>query len=342
MAGGDIVPPATRPGSNRFEHTAVDNVCEADEEEGEDCFPNAPANSNGLYIEGEVNTPMQWQFAASGSSTYTWSYNTARQRGLPDAPSQTNGAVCNFYKDNPYTEGAFKVALEETGNGANAAPVVTHTLSPVDGSMICQPGAVSAEGKCLQYSPGATNGAVITGEDYLTRYGRDPPVLCTGAELTACMDETLEYDTVDCVCASHSTDTELTADFVFQPPKDFTGTITFHYEVQQYDFCTPPESRANQCGGRAARSTRNCNTGSGTGCAQQTVNTGFIPVTLVVREHQCVTDTEYCIHGTCGMPGGCVCEEGYTGDRCDIQRTSGAAAASATLAGLAGLAALLA
>jgi hypothetical protein len=56
MAGGDIVPPATRPGSNRFEHTAVDNVCEADEEEGEDCFPNAPANSNGLYIEGEVNT----------------------------------------------------------------------------------------------------------------------------------------------------------------------------------------------------------------------------------------------------------------------------------------------
>ena len=29
---------------------------QADEEEGEDCFPNAPANSNGLYIEGEVNT----------------------------------------------------------------------------------------------------------------------------------------------------------------------------------------------------------------------------------------------------------------------------------------------
>ena len=72
--------------------------------------------------------PLQWQFASSGSSTYTWSYKTAREQGLPDAPSQPNGAVCNFYKDNPYTEGQFKLALQESGN----APVVTHTLAAVD------------------------------------------------------------------------------------------------------------------------------------------------------------------------------------------------------------------
>merc|ERR1711871_1272329 len=172
--------------------------------------------------------------------------------------------------------------------------------------------------------------------------GRPEPNLCTGAQLTACMDETLEYDTETGVCASYSTDTELTADFVFQPPKDFTGTITFHYEVQQYDYCTPPEARANQCGGRNARDTRSCGPGSGPGCSQQTVNTGFIPVTLVVREHQCVMDESYCVNGSCGKPGGCVCDEGYFGERCDMVRTSGAAAASATLAGLAGLTALLA
>jgi hypothetical protein len=259
--------------------------------------------------------------------------------------------VCNFYKDNPYTEGQFKLALQESGN----APVVTHTLAAVDGSMVCS--QVSEEnGKCLQYSPSATNGAVLT-ESYADRYGIPPPVLCQGVQLTQCMDETLEYDTETCVCASYQTDTELTADVVFQPPKDFTGTITFHYEVQQYDFCTPPESRAetlitdgdgtrrvNQCGGRPARDTRTCNTGSerGPGCSQQTVNTGFIPVTLVVREHQCVTDEAYCVNGDCQKPGGCLCNEGWFGDRCDMERTSGAPAAAATFAGLAGLAALLA
>ena len=243
--------------------------------------------------------------------------------------------MCNFYKDNPYTEGAFKVALSEQ----NGAPEVDYTLQPVDGSMICS----RQDGdKCVEYIPSETNGALVVGEDYLTRYGKDPPNLCAGAQLTQCMDETLEYDTADCTCGSYSTDTELTADFVFMPPTDFVGTITFQYEIRQYDFCTPPEARANQCGGRAARSTVNCNQGTGSGCSQHTVDTGFIPVTLVIRESQCVTDAAYCVHGTCNAPGGCECDEGFFGQRCDMERTSGAPAVSATVALLAGLVALFA
>merc|ERR1711871_932091 len=273
-----------------------------------------------------------------------WSYKTARERGLPDAPNNPPGSVCNFYKDNPYTEGAFKVALRE--NSGQTA--ITYTVAAVDGSMTCAPDGTDDQGKCREYVPTATHGAILT-QDYNERYGKSPPELCQGAMMTQCMDESLDFDddSVTCTCGSYQTDTELTADFVFTPPKDFTGTITFQYEIRQYDFCTPSEVRTqagstSECADRPPRSTRDCDTGTGPGCSEQYVDSGFIPVTLVIRESQCVEDASYCVNGECGMPGGCVCEDGWFGPRCDMERISGAAAASATLAGLAGLVALLA
>ena len=94
-------------------------------------------------------------------------------------PATQRGPVCNFYKDNPYTEGAFKVALREQGG----APDVQYTVAAVDGTF-------NADG-----TPTSTHGQVITGEDYATRYGQAEPNMCQGADLTACMDETLEFDT---------------------------------------------------------------------------------------------------------------------------------------------------
>merc|ERR1711871_1934211 len=268
-----------------------------------------------------------------------WSYKTARERGLPDAPNNPPGSVCNFYKDNPYTEGAFKVALRE--NSGQTA--ITYTVAAVDGSMTCAPDGTDDQGKCREYVPTATHGAILT-QDYNERYGKSPPELCQGAMMTQCMDESLDFDddSVTCTCGSYQTDTELTADFVLTPPKDFTGQITFQYEIRQYDFCTPPESRADQCDGRAARSTQSCDNGVGSGCSQHSVNSGFIPVTLVVRESQCVSDPTYCVNGQCDAPGGCMCEDGWFGPRCDMERTSGATCVSATLAGLVGLLALFA
>lgn len=274
-----------------------------------------------------------------------WSYQTARERGLPDAPANPASSVCNFYKDNPYTEGAFKVAVRES----NGQPPVTYTTTPVDGSMVCAQADTANTAQCREYVPSATHGLILT-ESYAERYGKPEPNLCTDDAMTQCMDETIDLDETTCTCGSYHTDTELTADFVFSPPKDFTGTITFQYEIRQYDFCTPSEVRTQtgggetQCSNRAARSTRTCSDtrGGGAGCSEQSVNSGFIPVTLLVRESQCVTDESYCVHGTCQKPGGCECEEGWFGPRCDQERTSGAGAVSATLAGLAGLVALLA
>ncbi len=55
MVGGDITPPATRPGSTAFERVPVDNICDPGQEEGETCFPNAPPNTDGVFVEGQVN-----------------------------------------------------------------------------------------------------------------------------------------------------------------------------------------------------------------------------------------------------------------------------------------------
>ena len=63
------------------------------------------------------------------------------------------------------------------------APDVRYTVAAVDGTF-------NADG-----TPTSTHGQVITGEDYATRYGQAEPNMCQGADLTACMDETLEFDT---------------------------------------------------------------------------------------------------------------------------------------------------
>lgn len=130
--------------------------------------------------------------------------------------------------------------------------------------------------------------------------------------------------------------------------------------MRQYDFCTPPEFRAGQCpAGRASRGTQSCNQGTGSGCSQQSVNTGFIPVTLVVRESPCVDNGKYtrsicrCLyvwvyfdrllastdaycgpHGTCAKPGGCICNPEYSGRQCDQQRSSGASVATVSAVGI--------
>ena len=148
----------------------------------------------------------KWMVASTGSSSYQWSWQRCRAQGLPLCQSCTN-ANYNFYLDNPYTEGAFRVLFEEV----NGVPNFVYSLEPIDGN-----------GTAISIS---TASATQKRTDYTTRYSRAPPEICTGALLNQCLAGSMDLDTNTCVCGMHQTDTELNADFMFVPPKGFTGTI---------------------------------------------------------------------------------------------------------------------
>jgi hypothetical protein len=258
--------------------------------------------------------PASWTAASTASSSYQWSFARCNQQGLPNCARQDQ-ATCNYYRDDPHIEGAFQIVLKTTAQKLD----VRYDLRPVD-----------VNGNILATATNSSCPATYTASEcsYWSRYGRAPPKLCTGDLLDQCLTGKMDLDVAanDCVCGSYQTDTELNADFRFVPPSGFTGTIKFEYIVAQASW-TPSTGRDNICSGR----------GGGGSCSEQDANTGYIPVTLVFKEFECAGIPGYCgSHGTCMAPGGCECEDGWMGDKCDMARSSalglGPSAVSATIA----------
>lgn len=299
-------PPSFRPctggtcgGTGQF------NLAESFPEAGGPKIDPVDATYRGIYATvrasggaSKITRQASWNAAAQGSATYLWSFARCKQQGLEMCARNTQDA-CNYYKEVPITEGAFKVLLEDEG-----------------GSFDYKAYAVDPEGN-VDRSPNS----------YQTKYGKPPPLICTGNELTKCLDGSAESvadrEQVGCVCGGYSIDTELNADFNFSPPQGFTGIIEFRYQINSYSYneANGQDNLCTQIGGR---------TGGSTGCSEQSAGTGLINVRVVVTEGDCVASpnyegSSYCgPHGKCNMPSGCDCDPGWRGDQCDVERSAAA------------------
>ena len=167
-------------------------------------------------------------------------------------------AIDNFYKDNPHTE--VRLTLRDR------APVIgrgtgQRWTEAWNAQQRTQKG-------CNEYMPTTTHGGVTEWHRPAMKASPAPP----GA---SCMNETLEYD--DEVAYPHmrilQIDTELTAEFVFDPPKISPARSHFSTRFVVH-FCTRArhgtEGSTSECAQRVP--TRDCDNdaGNGPGCSSNT------------------------------------------------------------------------